>query len=161
MQSTVDSLDTSDTDTFYSVNSSIDLAGQDSSSSPASPRSPLSPSHSLIEKAAAELAVSVPELTQSRDGLLNDKAILDYLKQGSQDEFSSHPVEQANLANEDTKDAESSDDTGMGIGIVLLFRVTRSSICKKVAKQFPLTTVETVCLILATPLLKFQPMKRE
>ena len=117
MQSTVDSLDTSDTDTFYSVNSSIDLAGQDSSSSPASPRSPLSPSHSLIEKAAAELAVSVPELTQSRDGLLNDKAILDYLKQGSQDEFSSHPVEQANLANEDTKDGESSDDTGMGIVI--------------------------------------------
>ena len=61
--------------------------------------------------------MSVPELTQSRDGLLNDKAILDYLKQGSQDEFSSHPVEQANLANEDTKDAESSDDTGMGIRI--------------------------------------------
>ena len=161
MQSTVDSLDTSDTDTFYSVNSSIDLAGQDSSSSPASPRSPLSPSHSLIEKAAAELAVSVPELTQSRDGLLNDKAILDYLKQGSQDEFSSHPVEQANLANEDTKDGESSDDTGMGIEILLLFRGTRSSICKKVAKQFPLTMVETVCLILATQLLKFQPMKRE
>ena len=161
MQSTVDSLDTSDTDTFYSVNSSIDLAGQDSSSSPASPRSPLSPSHSLIEKAAAELAVSVPELTQSRDGLLNDKAILDYLKQGSQDEFSSHPVEQANLANEDTKDGESSDDTGMGIEILLLFRGTGSSICKKVAKQFPLTMAETVCLTLATLLLKFQPMKRE
>ena len=105
--------------------------------------------------------MSVPELTQSRDGLLNDKAILDYLKQGSQDEFNTHPVEQANLANEDTKDGESSDDTGMGIEIVLLFRGTISSISKKVAKRFPLTMVETVCLILATLLLKFLPMKRE
>ena len=80
--------------------------------------------------------MSVPELTQSRDGLLNDKAILDYLKQGSQDEFSSHPVEQANLANEDTKDAESSDDTGMGIRMfsivnVRFFDEMHSVFCKK------------------------------